>query len=73
MAGQRIDDHGFWAGKKGHASVFPDGPHKSKEYSSDGHMAELNHYEDTSEAIKDQQMMNEKKQKAHDRKPGHRN
>ena len=29
--GQRIDDHSFWAGKKGKDSVFPDGPHKTKD------------------------------------------
>lgn len=72
MAGQRIDDHSFWAGGKSKGSVFPEGA-KTKEYHSDGHMAELSHYEDTNKAIQEQQMMNEKKQKGHDRKPGFRN
>ena len=31
MAGKRIDDYSFWAGSKGKSSVFPDGPHKTKD------------------------------------------
>ncbi len=71
--GQRIDDHGFWAGGKSKDSVFPDGPHKAKDYNSDGHMGTLSNYEDTNEKIQAQQEMNVKKQKGHPQKPGHRN
>lgn len=70
--GQRIDDHGFWAGKKGKDSVFPDGPHKTKDESSAEGFGSLSHYEDTTEAIKSQQMMNKKKVHGHPQKPGHR-
>lgn len=73
MGGQRIDDHKFWAGGKGKGSVFPDGPHKTKDESSAEGFGELNHYEDTTEAIKSQQMMNKKKVQGHPQKVGHRN
>lgn len=71
--GQRIDDHKFWAGGHGRGSVLPDGPHKVKMESSDGHGGELSHYEDTTETIKSQQMMGEKKMKGLPQKPGFRN
>ncbi len=74
MSGQKIDDHSFWAGAKGKASVFPDGPHKSKEYSSAEGAGELGKYEDTTEAIKASQMHSDKKAKAHPMKqPNYRN
>ncbi len=47
--GQRIDDHSFWAGGASKASVFPDGPHKEKEYSSAEGAGSLPKYEDTTE------------------------
>jgi FtsZ-interacting cell division protein ZipA len=62
--GRRIDDHGFWAGSKGKASVFPDGPHKEKDESSAEGAGHLAYYEDTTEAIKKVQMAAEKKTKA---------
>lgn len=71
MSGRRIDDHSFWAGGKSKGSVFPEGA-KIKHEESDSHMGELSHYEDTTEAIKSQQMMNNKKQKGHAQKAGHR-
>ncbi len=72
--GQRIDDHSFWAGGKSKASVFPDGPHKAKEYSSAEGAGSVSKYEDTSEAIKSAQMEGEKKAKARPLKePGYRN
>jgi len=71
--GQRIDDHSFWAGGKGKDSVFPDGPHKTKAESSAEGAGELLQYEDTTEAIKRQQMMGDAKAKAHKQKPLHRN
>lgn len=70
--GQRIDDHKFWAGSKGKDSVFPDGPHKTKAESDDGHDGHLSNYEDTTEAIRSQQEMSVKKAKGHPQKTGHR-
>jgi hypothetical protein len=72
MAGQRIDDHGFWAGKGSNGSVFPMGAKTKNESSAEGFGA-LSHYEDTTEAIKSQQMMNKSKVHGHPQKPGHRN
>lgn len=70
--GQRIDDHSFWAGGHSKASVFPEGA-KSKHYSSDGHAGHESDYEDTSEKIKAQQQMAERKAEKHAQKPLHRN
>lgn len=70
--GQRIDNHSFWAGKPEKDSRFPDGPHKTKDESSAEGVGSLSHYEDTTEAIKSQQMMGSKKVKGHAQKPGHR-
>ncbi len=69
--GQRIDDHSFWAGSKGKSSVFPDGPHKTKEESSAEGVGAVNYYEDTTEAIKKVQMESSKKVKSHPMKTGH--
>lgn len=71
--GKRIDDHSFWAGGHGKDSVLPDGPHKTKAESSADGFGELSHYEDTTETIKTQQMMNKAKVHSHPQKPGHRN
>jgi hypothetical protein len=71
MAGQRIDDHSFWAGKAGKNMVMPQGVH-TKELGSDGHAGELSNYEDTNEAIKKQQNMNVSKIKGHPQRPVHR-
>ena len=73
MAGRRIDDHSFWAGSKGKSSVFPDGPHKTKDESSAEGVGAIAHYEDTTEAIKSQQMMSKKKVEGHPQKSGYRN
>jgi hypothetical protein len=70
MAGQRIDDHKFFAGSG--SPRFPKGVHTKDESSSEG-FGELSHYEDTTEAIKSQQMMNKKKVHGHPQKAGHRN
>ncbi len=72
MSGQRIDDHSFWAGSKSKDSVFPKGVHTKDESSAEGFGA-LSHYEDTTETIKSQQMMNKTKVHGHPQKPGHRN
>jgi hypothetical protein len=73
MGGQKIDDHSFWAGAKGKASVFPDGPHKSKEYSSAEGDGGVGKYEDTTEAIKEMQVRGVAKARAHPEKQGYRN
>jgi len=72
MSGQRIDDHKWWAGSPGKDSRFPDGAKTKDESSAEGFGA-LMHYEDTTEAIKSQQMMNKKKVHSHPRKDGFRN
>lgn len=73
MAGRKIDDHSFWAGSKGHNSVLPDGPHKTKAESSAEGFGALAHYEDTTETIRSQQEMAKKKVHGHPHKPGTRN
>ena len=73
MAGQRIDDHSFWAGKKGKDSVFPDGPHKCRDYSSAESAGAVSKYEDTTEMIKEQQMNGDRKIKERPLKPTYRN
>ena len=73
MGGQRIDDHKSWMGSKGKDSVFPDGPHKTKDESSAEGFGKLSHYEDTTETIKSQQEMAKKKVHGHPMKPGTRN
>jgi len=71
--GQRIDDHSFWAGKKGKDSVFPDGPHKCKDESSAEGAGSLAKYEDTSEAARATQSSISSKIKSHPLKSGYRN
>jgi len=63
--GQRIDDHSFWAGKRGKDSVFPDGPHKTKDESSAEGAGSVMRYIDTTEEIRKAQVMAEKKVKGH--------
>jgi hypothetical protein len=72
--GQRIDDHSFWAGKRGKDSVFPDGPHKTKDESSAEGAGSVMRYVDTTEEIRKAQVMSEKKVKGHQgRLPEYRN
>jgi hypothetical protein len=71
--GRRIDDHSFWAGSKGKASVFPDGPHKEKDESSAKGVGELARYEDTTESIREMQVMAKKKVMSDPRKFNVRN
>ena len=73
MAGQRIDDHSSWVGSHGKHSVFPDGPHKTKQETSAEGFGSLNHYEDTTETIHSQQEMAKKKVHGHPHKTGYRN
>lgn len=72
MSGRSIHDHGFWAGSKGKHTVMPEGAKTKQESSAEGFGA-LSHYEDTTEAIKSQQMHNKSKVHGHAQKPGHRN
>ena len=69
--GQRIDDHSFWAGKAGKDMVMPQGVHTKNESSAEGD-GSLSKYEDTTEAIRDVQVMGAKKAKSHATKPGYR-
>lgn len=72
--GQRIDDHSFWAGSKGKDSVFPDGPHKTKDESSAEGAGSVMKYEDTTEAIRAGQVESVKQVKRHPMKqPNYRN
>ena len=63
--GQKIDDHSFWGGSKGSASVFPDGPHKVKMESSAEGAGEVMNYEDKTEKIKKSQVDSVKQVKSH--------
>jgi hypothetical protein len=72
--GQRIDNHSFWAGGKGSASVFPDGPHKVKMESSAEGAGSVPKYIDTTEDIRKSQVDAGKKIKGHQGKlPEYRN
>jgi len=71
--GQKIDDHSFWAGGRSKASVFPDGPHKEKEYVSAEGAGSLMKYEDTDAMIKATQVEGVKKAKARPLKEHYRN
>ena len=72
MAGQRIDDQGSWIGKGSNGTVFPMGVKIKNESSAEGAGA-LNKYEDTTEAIKSQQMAGKAKVASHPLKAGYRN
>ena len=68
MSGQKINDHSFWAGGAGKNMVLPQGVHSKNESSADG-AGELSRYEDTSEAVKAQQVISKGKVKSHPMKP----
>ncbi len=72
MSGRHINDHSAWMGGRSKGSVFPEGAKTKDESSAEGFGA-LTHYEDTTEAIKSQQMMNKKKVHGHPQPAGHRN
>ena len=71
MAGRRIDDHASWIGAAGKDMVLPMGCKVKNESSAMGDGG-LSKYEDTTEAIRAQQMENTAKMKAHAQKPGYR-
>ena len=72
MAGRKINDHSSWVGKGSNGVVFPSGAKMKSESSAEG-FGGLSHYEDTTETIKSQQMMNKSKVNSHPQKAGHRN
>lgn len=71
--GQKINDHGFWAGSGNKESPFPKGVHTKSESSAEG-AGSLMKYEDTTEAIKAGQVHAIGKIKSHPMKqPDYRN
>lgn len=73
MSGRRIDDHAWWAGKPGKNTVFPDGPHKTKEeHSAEGAGHVGSQYPDTTEDIHRDQMRGDSKIKGRPIRPGNR-
>jgi len=72
--GMKIDNHTWWGGSKGKASVFPDGPHKEKMESSAISEGMVKDYQDTTEKIKKAQDAAAGKVKGHQGKlPEYRN
>jgi hypothetical protein len=71
MGGQKIDDHSSWVGKGKAGTVFPSGTKSKGESSAEGAGA-LEKYEDTSAAIKSQQMESKKKIKSLPMREGYR-
>lgn len=72
--GMKIDNHEWWGGAKGKDSVFPDGPHKTKNESSAEGAGSVPKYIDTTEAIRKQQTDGTGKIKGHQGKlPEYRN
>lgn len=74
MSGRRIDDHKSWMGSRSKGSVFPDGPHKTKEERSAegaGHIGM--DYPDTTEDIHRDQEHGASKLEGRRMKPGYRN
>jgi hypothetical protein len=73
MGGRHIEDHKNWIGARpSHAPLPEVGGKMMQEHSADG-FGELSTYEDTTEQIKEQQMMNKKKVQGHPRQHLHRN
>lgn len=72
MSGQKIADRSFWAGGMSKNSVLAQGVKHKPESSADG-VGSVGRYEDTTEAIKSQQEMGEKKAKARPMKENYRN
>jgi len=73
MAGRRIDDHSFWAGKGGKESPMPMQSKMRQEKSAEGGAAHVGmDYPDTTEAIERDQDHSASKAKAHKMKAGYR-
>lgn len=71
MGGRLIKDHSFFAGGPSKESPLPMGDKFKYEASAEG-VGELSKYEDTTEAIKSQQMENKKKVNGHKMREGYR-
>lgn len=71
MSGQRIDDHGSWVGSRGKNVPMPDGA-KMKQISEKEGAGSVMRYEDTEEAIAQQQSENVKQLKGRPLKTGYR-
>lgn len=71
MSGRKINDHSNWIGGSSKESPLPMNSKMKQESSAEG-FGSLSHYEDTTETIKAQQMMNKKKVHGHPMKEGHR-
>jgi hypothetical protein len=72
MSGMRIDDHSDWIG--GRQKGMPMPMHtKTKEFSSADSAGMVMKYEDTTEAIRMQQEIGERKAKSRPMKPSYRN
>lgn len=72
MAGQKINDHSFWAGGSSKESPLPMNS-KMKQYTSAEGSGSVSSYEDTTETIKKQQEMSNAKIRSHPQKSGYRN
>ena len=71
MSGQRIDDHGFWAGGKKDGVPLPM-ESKMKEEKSAGGEGAVGKYEDTTDAIRSTQEAGQGKIKSNKMKDGYR-
>ena len=71
-AGQRIDDHSFWAGSRGRDVPLPDGGGKMKQISEKEGAGSVMRYEDTEQAIGHVQKESVKQLKGRPLKPGYR-
>lgn len=69
---RQINDHSSWIGKGSDGVVFPSGCKMKSESSAEGAGA-LGKYEDTTEAIRSNQVAAEEKAKSHPLKAGYRN
>lgn len=73
MAGRRIDDHSFWAGKAEKGGVFPREAKMKQESSASGYQAAGSmEYSDTTESIRKDQEQGLGKMKSNKMKPGYR-
>ena len=70
MAGRLITDRKFFAGSG--SPQFPKGVHTKDESSAEG-FGGISRYEDTTETIKEQQVMSKKKVQSHQPKANYRN
>jgi stringent starvation protein B len=72
MSGRRIDDHSFWAGKRGKGTVFPEEAKMKEVAASEGAGHLGSRYPDTEEEIHRTQEDSKRKAKEREPKPGYR-